>query len=92
MLQTRTRTDSLVSFLGVPFFFVEFLLKGLQRNLPACKNYNRTETKKSTRTAIHTFLQNSKACFHDQKTQKSNKQNLTALNRAKGSNHVLAFM
>lgn len=84
MLQTRTRTESLVLFWGLPFSLLRFLLKGLQRKLPARKNYNRIETtKKRTRTAICTFPQNSKACFYDKKNSKKKKikQKPTALNR-----------
>lgn len=83
MLQTRTRTESLVLFWGLPFSLLRFLLKGLQRKLPARKNYNRIETtKKGQEPQFAPFHRIQKHVFMTKKTPKKKiKQKPTSLNR-----------
>lgn len=85
MLQTRTRTESLVLFWGLPFSLLRFLLKGLQRKLPARKNYNRIETtKKGQELQFAPFHRIQKHVFMTKKKlqkKKKIKQKPTALNR-----------
>ena len=74
MLQTRTRTESLVLFWGLPFSLLRFLLKGLQRKLPARKNYNRIETtKKGQELQFAPFHRIQKHVFMTKKTPKKPK-------------------